>query len=111
MKATTTVVRTTRPDEQDVTAFTIVHYGDIVYAIEEIKRAVKMWSGTPEGQLAYDQSSEDYNWGDLCQDLDCQNLAVGHASPIYFNPKIIKSISWDNIHDEFRVEHDELLME
>jgi len=111
MKTTTTVVRTTRPDEQDVSAFMIVHYGDIADAIAEIKRVVKKWSGTPEGQLAYDNSSDDYNWGDLCQDLDCQNLAVGNASPIYLDPMIIKSITWDNIHNEFRVEHDELLME
>jgi len=109
-KTYTTVVHTTRPDDFSVLRFDIQHVGDIQLALDELRRAVTEWGKTAEGVASYQNSSEDYNWGDMAMDLDCKKLQIGCISPVKLNRSIIKKIECTNIAGEFFVEHDEHLM-
>ena len=79
-------------------------------SLDEIRRVVREWSKTEEGKQAYLDSMKDFNWGDFADYFDCKKLQLGIENPVKLNPSIISAISWETLVDDFRVEHDELLM-
>lgn len=68
--------------------------------LDAIRDHIQDWyDNTPEGAAAYEFSSQDYNWGDLFQDIDSLPKS-----------ELFELEAIDH-NDSVRVDHDELLMQ
>lgn len=67
-----------------------------------IRERINQWAKTPEGQMAYQDSSEDFNWGDAAELLESLKPIPGIQT--------LRLLRADGEMNFYRVNHDELLM-
>jgi hypothetical protein len=98
-----TIIVAEVPGENIFTLFLVEHHlptaEEVVAAIRE---RIKQWAKTPEGQTAYTEASEDFNWGDTAEWLESLKPIPGIQT--------LRLLRADGEMNFYRVNHDELLM-
>jgi hypothetical protein len=98
-----TIIVAEVPSENIFTLFLVEHNlptaEEVVVAIRE---HIKQWAKTPEGQTAYHEASEDFNWGDAAEWLESLKPIPGIQT--------LRLLRADGEMNFYRVNHDELLM-
>jgi hypothetical protein len=98
-----TIIVAEVPGENIFTLFLVEHnLPTAEEVVASIRERINQWAKTPEGQTAYRESSEDFNWGDAAEWLESLKPISGIQT--------LRLLRADGEMNFYRVNHEELLM-